>query len=83
MSVSGQSETSTYPSARSALPLSTDIISVTRHVRKVPTADNGTVSERFGAAHVCANRAGASTLLIAGSCQAILARSPRKTEAFS
>ena len=31
----GQTRTSTHPSARYALPLSTDIDSVARHVRKV------------------------------------------------
>ena len=37
----GQTQTSTRPSARSALPLSPDIVSLARHVRQVPQADVG------------------------------------------
>ena len=35
----GQTETSAHPSARSALPPSTDIVSSARHVRQVPNID--------------------------------------------
>jgi hypothetical protein len=37
-SASGQTQTSTDPSARSASPLSTDIVSLAWHVRYVPNS---------------------------------------------